>query len=147
MAADLAADLLRSFPAYVVDAAGDLRVGGTAGVLRPVHVRDPFDDHAVRELRLTAGAVATSGITRRSWLRSDGSLGHHLIDPGTGLPAWTGLIQVTGLAPSAAEAEVRAKAALLAGPAHAARHLPDGGVLLTADGVAVDVPRPVELAA
>jgi thiamine biosynthesis lipoprotein len=147
MAADLAATLLRSFSAYVVDAAGDLRMGGTTRLDRPVQVRDPFDGSVVRELSLPAGAVATSGITRRSWLRSDGSLGHHLIDPGTGLPAWTGLVQATALGPSAAEAEVRAKAALLAGPEHASRHLPDGGVLLTAEGAVLDVERPVELVA
>ena len=40
----------------------------------------------------------------------------------------------TALAPTALEAEVRAKAALLAGPEDAADHLPHGGVLVLASG-------------
>ena len=78
--------------------------------------------------------MATSGIGRRSWLGSDGRPAHHLLDPATGRPAFTGLVQATAVAPSALQAEVRAKAALLAGPREAARWLPDGGVLVLDDG-------------
>ena len=67
------------------------------------------------ELTLTDGAAATSGVTRRGW---------HLIDPSTGRPARTGIVQATALAPTALEAEVRAKAALLAGPGGGARPPP-----------------------
>ena len=70
------------------------------------------------ELTLTDGAAATSGVTRRGW---------HLIDPGTGRPARTGIVQATAIAPTALEAEVRAKAALLAGPAAAATTSPTAG--------------------
>jgi thiamine biosynthesis lipoprotein len=58
-----------------------------------------------------AGGVATSGIDRRCW---EG--GHHLLDPSTGRPAYTGLVGATALAPTAVEAEARAKAAVLSGP-------------------------------
>jgi thiamine biosynthesis lipoprotein len=59
---------------------------------------------------------------------------HHLLDPATGRPAFTGLVQVTALAATATQAEVRAKAALLSGPSHAADWLPDGGVVIGDDG-------------
>jgi thiamine biosynthesis lipoprotein len=41
---------------------------------------------------------------------------HHLIDPRTGLPAQTGLEEVSVVAASGFEAEVVAKTALLLGP-------------------------------
>jgi thiamine biosynthesis lipoprotein len=47
--------------------------------------------------------------------RRGGSL-HHLIDPRTGLPAQTGLEEVSVVAASGFEAEVVAKTALLLGP-------------------------------
>jgi len=59
---------------------------------------------------------------------------HHLLDPATGRPAFTGIVQATALAPTALEAEWRAKAAVLAGPAAAPRRLPHGGVLVFDDG-------------
>jgi thiamine biosynthesis lipoprotein len=55
--------------------------------------------------------AATSGVRRRRW----GEL-HHLIDPRTGVPAKTGLEEVSVVAASGLEAEVVAKTALLVGP-------------------------------
>ena len=75
-------------------------------------------------LRVSDGAVATSGLDRRVWRRPDGSYAHHLLDPATGEPAWTGLIAATALAPTALEAEALAKAALLSGPERARRCWP-----------------------
>ena len=48
---------------------------------------------------------------------------------------FTGLVQVTALATTGLEAELRAKAALLSGPARAAEWLPDGGATVDDDGV------------
>src|SRR3954467_9260833 len=59
---------------------------------------------------------------------------HHLLAPATGRPAFTGLVQVTALAPTALEAEIRAKAALLSGPDRARDWLPDGGGLVGGGG-------------
>jgi thiamine biosynthesis lipoprotein len=79
--------------------------------------------------------VATSGIGRRSWLGPRGRPAHHLLDPATGAPAFTGVVQATALAPTALEAEIRAKAALLSGPAGGERWLAEhGGVLVLDDG-------------
>jgi thiamine biosynthesis lipoprotein len=55
--------------------------------------------------------AATSSVRRRRW----GEM-HHLIDPRTGLPAATGLEEVSVVASSGFEAEVVAKTALLLGP-------------------------------
>lgn len=135
LAADDVAGRLGHLARVAVDCCGDLRLGGRA-TSRPrrVAVADPVGAGAVAGLDLQGGwGVATSGVTRRAWA-TDGRRAHHLLDPATGGPAWTGIVQVTAKAPTALEAEVRAKAALLAGPASAADHLVHGGVVILEDG-------------
>jgi thiamine biosynthesis lipoprotein len=132
--ADELARMLDGFDAYAVDCAGDIRWGGSAGLLRDVHVDSPFDRETLHTFRLAHGAIATSGIGRRSWLDADGRPAHHLLDPRSGRPAFTGLVQATALAPTAAEAETLAKAAVLSGPDAAADWLPHGGLFVGEDG-------------
>jgi len=132
--ADELGALLASHDAVVVDCGGDLRLGGRLAPAREVHVASPFEDAIVHTFRLRSGGVATSGIGKRSWLGPDGALAHHLLDPATGRPAFTGIVQVTALAPSAVEAEALSKAALLAGPARAEAILVHGGVIIYDDG-------------
>jgi thiamine biosynthesis lipoprotein len=133
--ADLAAKLLDEAGAYAIDCCGDVRIGGREGIARAVLVDDPFGrGEPLHEFAVVSGGVATSGIGRRSWIGSDGRPRHHLLDPSTGAPAYTGLVQVTALAPTAADAEVRAKAALLSGAEGAFAWLPHGGVLVFDDG-------------
>ncbi|MFN8159465.1 MAG: FAD:protein FMN transferase [Solirubrobacterales bacterium] len=134
LVADLIAAGLRTRPAYVVDCCGDLRIGGAARAPRSVRVEGPFGEGVIEELPIAEGAVATSGIGRRAWRRAGGGIAHHLLDPSTGQPAFTGLVQVTAVAPTARLAEVLAKTALLAGPSRAAFELPFGGVLVADDG-------------
>jgi FAD:protein FMN transferase len=131
--ADVLGDLLASHASYAVDCGGDLRLGGADGTARPVHVTGPFNDAILHSFELAEGGVATSGIARRSWLDADGRVAHHLLDPSTGRPVYSGIVQVTALAPSAVEAEVRAKAALLSGPDAAPGWLPHGGVVVFDD--------------
>ena len=128
LAADLIADRMRDLPSFAVECMGDVRAGGTERTLRVASPSE--DDEILAELALTDGAAATSGVTRRGW---------HLIDPCSGRPANTGVVQATALAPRALEAEVRAKAALLAGPDGAPEHLPHGGLLVLADGAVISV--------
>ena len=108
-----------------------MRVRGT----HEVRVANPFEGEPAVVIALSDGAVATSGVDTRLWSRAY----HHLIDPATGAPAWTGAVSATALAPTAAEAEALAKAALLSGPGAGrellARH--GGGVLVLDDGEAV----------
>ena len=106
----------------------------THHIPRTVHIRHPLDDEIAHSFALATGAVATSGLQTRLW-RTERGFAHHLIDPGRGTPAWTGVIQATALAPTALEAEALAKTALLRGPLAGrdllARH---GGALVLDDG-------------
>jgi thiamine biosynthesis lipoprotein len=138
--ADEVAATLAGFPAYAVDCCGDARIGGTARQRRPIRVEDPFGGDPVSSLEVSDGGVATSGITRRSWKGPESAPAHHLLDPATGEPAFTGLVQVTALAPSAFLADIHAKWALLSGLELAPSRLPYGGVLVLADGSVETVP-------
>jgi FAD:protein FMN transferase len=131
--ADRVADTLRQHASFGIDCAGDLRVGGAAGLPRTIHVESPFDRRRLHTFEVTDAGIATSGIGRRSWIDAAGRPAHHLLDPATGRPAFTGLVQVTALAPTAFEAELRAKSALLSGPHGAAHWLRDGGVIVADD--------------
>jgi FAD:protein FMN transferase len=132
---DVLAPVLSHHEAFAIEAAGDLRLGGAGERVRPVHVADPFGpEEVLHTFDLASGAAATSGTSRRSWIGADGELGHHLLDPSTGRPAFTGLVQVTALAPTGVEAEALAKAALLSGPEHAGDWLRHGGVAVHEDG-------------
>ena len=120
LAADLVAERLGGSARFVVDCGGDLRVGGgTCSAPYEIEVEHPVTGGAAHTLLLEAGAIATSGLTTRLWERSDGGYAHHLLDPSTGRPAWTGLISVTACASTALEAETLAKAAFLGGPSPA----------------------------
>ena len=141
MAADLAAASLPAGVRYAISCGGDLAVGGE----RPwdVAVRSARSEAEVHRLRVRSGGVATSGIGARIWQTEDGHYAHHVIDPATGRPAWTGLVAVTAVAGDALEAEVLAKAALLSGPLGARRLLRRrGGVLQHDDGRVEIVPAP-----
>jgi FAD:protein FMN transferase len=136
LVADLALRMLGAADLAIVDLAGDLAIGGARLDREPLQIlaADPFD-RASLELELRGpGGVATSSIAGRCWVDERGPA-HHLLDPATGLPAFTGLVQVTAAAPTAADAEILAGHALLAGPAAAAELLREfGGVAVHADG-------------
>ncbi len=135
LAADLLAVRFASNERWAVDCGGDLRVRAPHGEPFEVDVRHPLTGEPVHRLRMTDGAVATSGLDRRLWRAEDGTPRHHILDPATGEPAWTGLIGATALAPTALEAEALAKAALLSGPRAAGRWLRrHGGVTFLDDG-------------
>ena len=135
-AADLLAALLGRCGRCAVDCGGDLRVTAGSGGPWEVRVRHPFTGATAHTLLVREGGVATSGIDARLWERGDGDFAHHLLDPATGRPAWTGLIAATAMAPTALDAEALAKAALLSGPIDGGRLLRarQGGVLIHDDG-------------
>ena len=87
---------------------GDLSAVGSVG---PAGDGWPVGLGGATVLLRNQGA-ATSSVRRRRWSEEL----HHLIDPRTGLPACTGLEEVSVVAATGVEAEVVAKAALLAGP-------------------------------
>jgi thiamine biosynthesis lipoprotein len=134
--ADLVGESLADFDSFAVDCCGDLRIGGRQGREQRVLVDAPAGGEPLHELRIADGAVATSGITRRAWTAADGRRAHQIIDPASGEPAFTGVVQATALAPTGLLAETLAKAALLAGPERADEHLPFGGVIVVESGAA-----------
>jgi thiamine biosynthesis lipoprotein len=135
-AADLIGARLERHGRCAVDCGGDLRLAAPLGTPWEVRVRHPLTGAIAHAFRVRAGGVATSGIDARVWRRQGGQFAHHLLDPATGTPAWTGLVTATALAPTALEAEALATAALLSGPVAGRRLLQThhGGVLVRDDG-------------
>jgi thiamine biosynthesis lipoprotein len=145
--ADVLADALASHASFAINCAGDIAIGGAAGSNRPIRVESPFDGRILHTFERERAGIATSGIGRRSWLDARGRPAHHLLDPSTGEPAFTGIVQVTALADRALTAEIRAKAAILSGPRHAARWLPQGGLVVFDDGshTVIEPPKVITL--
>ncbi|MGI8752021.1 MAG: FAD:protein FMN transferase [Acidimicrobiales bacterium] len=118
LAADLvAAELVHPGAAGAcVNVGGDLRVMGTwaGGPSWPLAIDHPDGGPGLARLQVTDGGVATSSTLRRAWTMA-GERHHHLIDPATGRPAATDLVSVSVVAATAWEAEVVAKAGILAG--------------------------------
>ncbi|HEY2334459.1 MAG TPA: FAD:protein FMN transferase [Solirubrobacterales bacterium] len=145
LAADLIARRLRGYSRFIVDCGGDIRIGGPDALLRPyeVFVEHPLTGERAFVLKLSAGAVATSGLNVRIWREESGRYSHHLLDPATGKPAWTGLIGATALGDTAVEAETFAKAALLSGPEGGREVLAERGGLLVHDSGKVEAVGPL----
>jgi len=157
--ADRALDLLGEWPSAVVDADGDLAVRVAPGRVWEVGIDDPRtpDTHlAVLHLGAPAGGaptrlgVATSGTSIHRWNMA-GGVSHHLIDPRTGRPAQTDVLQATVVAGSALRAEALAKAAVIAGSVHGLALLERAGVrgavLLTTSGEVMALPVTLPLLA
>jgi thiamine biosynthesis lipoprotein len=85
-----------------VSAGGDLATRGEMDVLLP----------AGATVALRGGGIATSGSSKRNWIRG-GELQHHLIDPRTGRPARSCWTDVTVAAGSCVAADVAARAAFI----------------------------------
>ncbi|MDX6607785.1 MAG: FAD:protein transferase [Solirubrobacterales bacterium] len=138
LAADLASDRLAGYSTFVVDAGGDLRIGGDRPLERQVRIDHPLEQAPAHEFMLDRGAVATSGIKTRLWQTETG-YAHHLLDPSTGDPAWTGVIQASSLGSTALEAETLAKMAFLSGPERAREILDSHGGLIVLDDGTVEL--------
>ena len=134
--ADRALELLASWPSVVIDADGDLAVRCAPGQLWAVAIDDPRADGAsLAILHLSARhngwpvrwGVATSGTSVHRWRHGDG-VRHHLIDPSTGAPAVTDVVQATVVCGSALRAETLAKAAVIGGSVNGLALLERAGV-------------------
>jgi thiamine biosynthesis lipoprotein len=116
-AADRATRRLSDAGPALVNAGGDIAVSGpqSNGDAWPIGISDPFNPEADLEtIMINRGGVATSGKDYRRW-QQGGIWQHHIIDPRTGMPAQTDVLTATVIAPSAVEAEVAAKVALISG--------------------------------
>lgn len=140
LCADAIACRLAGYARFLIDCGGDIAVGGLGAQLEPyqIDVEHPLTGETIERIRLDRGGVATSGLNVRIWQRSDGTFAHHLLDPSTGEPAWTGLIGVTALGGSALEAETLSKLALLGGPDVARRTLAEYGGMMVHDSGEVE---------
>jgi FAD:protein FMN transferase len=137
LCADAVAHRLAGYARYLVDCGGDIAIGGIGAQLEPyeIDVEHPLTGSTIGRISARRGGIATSGLNVRIWRRADGAYAHHLLDPSTRRPAWTGLIGATALADSALEAETRSKLALLGGPEAARRVLAEhGGVIVHDSG-------------
>jgi thiamine biosynthesis lipoprotein len=139
LAADAVGRMLRDSGQgrFAIDCGGDLHVdvADPHGEPWEIGIEHPMTGELIHTVRVRHGGVATSGLGARIWRTADGGYAHHLLDPATGEPAWSGLIGATALGAGTLEAETLAKAALLSGP-HVARRLlrERGGVLVHDDG-------------
>ena len=122
----------------IVSVGGDVRVADVGGIPAgafapawPVRIapdRASLDKPALAaDLWLTAGAVATSSVTARRWVRG-GTEWHHVIDPRTARSTAGPWCSVSALAPSAAAANAYATLGLVLGaaalPWYAVRGIP-----------------------
>ena len=89
---------------------GWVSAGGDLATSTPLVVGLP----GWRAVTLERGGLATSSVSKRTWLRG-GERQHHLIDTRTGAPARNRWRDVTVAAPTCLDADVAAKAALLLG--------------------------------
>jgi thiamine biosynthesis lipoprotein len=98
-------DSMTLFPgAGFVSAGGDVATRGTLSVALP----------AGGAVSLVHGALATSGRTKRWWLRG-GDVQHHLIDPRSGLPSVSPWSEVTACGANCLSADANAKLGFLLG--------------------------------
>jgi thiamine biosynthesis lipoprotein len=121
MAIDLAAQELRSFGDFAIDAGGDLYVAGCNALREPwrVGVRNPArPNELIETLRIGDAAVCTSGRYER---------GLHILDARTGT-AVTHVSSATVIAPTAMAADALATAAFVLGPDAGVRLLERHGV-------------------
>lgn len=119
--ADRALRLLDRYPDALVDADGDVAVRSSTPVGWSIAVAHPDDDLVeIARLQTPPGwpadsfGVATSGVSVHRW-RPSAEPTHHLIDPRTGRPALTDVVQATVVAESAGLAEALAKSAAIRG--------------------------------
>lgn len=148
--AQQAVALLQASGPCLVDAGGDLVAGaapyGYPGW--PVSLGAPWIDAATEPedlatFWLAEGALATSGVDYRSWVK-DGIVMHHLIDPLTGRSAQTDGLTATVLAKEAATAEALATATLVAGSSVGMTALLDhdvAGLIITRNGRILATPQ------
>lgn len=151
--ADRALRLLERHPGAVVDADGDVAVRVAPGDRWEIGVADPRGADDLLAVIVLADVPGAPGRGRRTWgvatsgtsVHRFGPGAHHLIDPRTGRPARTDVVQATVLASGAATAEAFAKSAVILGSVAGLDFLDRAGVagaiLLLEDGRVLALPR------
>lgn len=125
-AAEKMIDVLDSFSGAIVNIGGDIFTRGTDVEGKPFvfAIEDPRDESHVVGFTFTAGAIATSGTTRRQW-KIDGKPFTHILDA-TGMQnPVTDIISATVLSPHGYEADAYATVATILGSVHGSSFLRD----------------------
>jgi thiamine biosynthesis lipoprotein len=138
-AVDRASVVLSRARDFLVDAGGDIRASGHGvdgdGWLVAIAAPPP-NPGDIAWLRLYDEALATSTTAVRCW-EQNGHRRNHLIDPRTREPVENGVTSASVIAPSAVEAEIFAKVALILGQEKGIDFLDRqgvAGILLLEDG-------------
>ena len=121
-------------PYAAVNAGGDLAVHGLPPGLEAWTI--VVEGAGDRTITLRRGGFATSSVMLRRW-QVGGDERHHLIDPVTGLQSTSDVVLASVAADSCAQAEVAAKATLLAGSVAGAAFIRKqrlAGLIVGADG-------------
>lgn len=112
---DQAAELLAQFGFGFINVGGDIRIFGALPRPLNIGIEDPFEpDKMISAIQVQTGAIATSTSMKRCW-SVNGANKHHLIDPSTGDASKSTIVSATVTAPTAVQADVWAKVALLLG--------------------------------
>ncbi len=109
--------------AAIINVGGDVAVYGAKpdGSLWNIGIRDPEGGAGDIKVRINTDgkAVVTSGTYERCFIK-DGVLYHHILDPGTGMSAVSGLASATVICDSAARADALSTACIVMGSERAA---------------------------
>lgn len=137
-AVDAAAHTLTPARDFMINAGGDIFASGNASDGGwPVAVADPADEQRDLDVVILRDeAIATSTTARRRWQRGD-AWHTHIIDPRTRLSVENNVVSVSVIAPTATEADVFAKTALLMGAGDGSRFLEKrntSGLFVLSDG-------------
>ncbi|MCF6092494.1 FAD:protein FMN transferase [Microaerobacter geothermalis] len=96
-------------PSGYINAGGDLQVWDNQSKDWHIEIKSPYStEEIIAVIQISNGGVATSSCLQRQWIHQ-GMKVHHILDPRTGMPADTDIIQATVYASSVTEAEVWAK--------------------------------------
>ncbi len=108
-----------------IGAGGDLALWGPPSLARDIDIACPLRegrDLLTLTVHGTMG-IATSSSEKRRWLDPNGQKRHHILDPRSGSPSDSDLVQVTLIAPNVLQAEIYAKCMLILGERAGARWL------------------------
>lgn len=115
----LGATVFKGVKNFLISAGGDIwAVGNQEGAKGwDVAVQNPLAPEENIFFLNTRGqrlGIATSGILERTW-KKENFKAHHIIDPGSGLPAENNILSVTVISADAVKADIYAKAVLILG--------------------------------
>ncbi|WP_223595725.1 FAD:protein FMN transferase [Neobacillus bataviensis] len=112
---DKASKLFEKMGFGFINVGGDIRIFGSLPRQLNIGIENPFENtKIISSIQVKDGALATSTSMKRKW-NLNGKQAHHLIDSRTGKPSKSGIVSATVTAPTALEADVWAKTALLLG--------------------------------